>query len=139
MNELIKLRAAAYIFEQENGFDLQDYQVQEIKKAGYENKAASILASEIINTLNSDDVIDSELRTTAYWALGKRQDKNLLIFFQESLNKEIDNDIRVAYQIMIVLEDLDEIIFGKDREENGYSFDEDELNRRDAVAYLSKL
>jgi len=139
MNELINLRAAAYIFERANGYELQDYQRDEIKKAGYDNKAASILALEIINLLKCHNDMDSDSRITAYWALGKRQDKNLLNFFQESLNEETAKDIRVAYQIMIALEDIGENIFGKDRQENGYSFDEDELNRRDAIDYLSKL
>ena len=71
----------------------------------------------------------------AYWVLGTKRDEKLVPFFLQQLRIELTRDMNCAYQIMIALEDVDEEVFSDER--SSYSFDEDDLNRRDAVAYLA--
>lgn len=74
-----------------------------------------------------------DYRSLAYWALGKLGRKTDKRRFVDALRREVQGDMQVAYQILIALENMDEPVFSRD----GVSCAEDELNRRDALAYLA--
>lgn len=130
-----QLTAVAYIFERHNGRTLSSSESRHIEENQYTDKDPEGLKEEILNFLASPKVGRDE-RIHGYWVLGKKRDRSLLDYFIGQLEVEVSRDVRVGYQIMIALEDIDESVFCEDR--SGYSFDEDELNKRDALEYLSQ-
>ena len=81
-------------------------------------------------------ILSPELRLSAYWALSKRFDKNLLPFFRNQLEVEIEVEGAPAvFQLLIAIDNLAEPVFGTDRNGSFSGFDSD-LNIRDAKAYL---
>lgn len=130
-----QLTAAALVFEKNRGIKQTSYNLELITGCGYTDLGSDELKDQIFNVFESDKIIDAELRSTAYWALGKKVDMDLIPFFVQRLKIELTEHIQAAYQIMIALDCLGESVFGKDR--NGkYTFNEDELNHRDGLIYL---
>lgn len=130
-----QLPTITLIFEKALGNELCDSDERKIVGVGLSDYPAEELAKSIIYKLNSENE-NSEFRSTAYWVLSKRFDKNLLPLFKKWLKIEINAvNSHAVYQLLIALDNLKEPVFGNDR--NGrYSFDETDLNLRDAQNYL---
>ena len=130
--------AIAYIFEINNGNTLGAYENQIIEDSGLRDIPASELAEAILGNLNEKHSGNTAYRLSAYWALSKRFDKNLLAFFQKSLAAELQIEgIPAVFQLLIALDNLNEPVFGKYR--NGsFSGDDVESNCQDAKNYLAK-
>jgi len=130
-----QLPTIALIFEKALGNELCSSDETEIFDSGLSSYAAEELTQSIINELNSDNT-NTEFRSTAYWALSKKFDRNILSLFKRWLNFEFtEKNTDAMYQILIALDNLKEPVFGKDR--NGsYASDETDLNLRDAENYL---
>lgn len=129
------LSAAGFLFERRRGIGLFDYAYELIAAAGLHDATVNDVAEQVVDLLDSEP-LDARERTTAYWALGKLGDNRHLKFLQARLREELVN-IRVAHQAMIALANLGERVFAPER--TGISFDEDALNRRDAMEYLERL
>lgn len=126
------LEVAGYLFEQAHGRVLAPSEISAVEDAGFLSASPEEVAGTIWSTLATAS-LPSDYRTSAYWALGKLARKKDKKRFIEALRQEVQTDIRVAYQILVALENMAERVFSRD----SVSFDEDELNRRDALAYLS--
>jgi hypothetical protein len=127
---------ASYFFERARGRVMDDYELGAIKKAGLDRSDPLELSREIQASIVSGSLSAKE-RSTACFALGKSFDRMLTPFFQRQLQFEWEAKSCAVYQLMICLSDLDEQVFGEDR--NGsYSAMEVELNLRDAEDYLKR-
>lgn len=124
------LEAAAYLFEQSHGNRPSYYELTLIKKAGLSEAPPAEVADAIWRALAGEP--ENPYRTTAYWALGKLARSEDKEKFVAALRREAPRDIRVGFQIMIALGNLGEPIFSR----SGVGYNEDELNRQDAIAYL---
>lgn len=125
-----KLEGAGYLFERSHGNRLGAYETSVIEEAGLSSAGPSEVADAIWGALTGP--MSREYRLAAYWALGKlgrKGDKQKLV---TALRREVQEDVQVAYQILIALDNMDEPVFSR----SGVSYDEDELNLRDAMAYL---
>ncbi|MBI5381573.1 MAG: hypothetical protein HZA31_06710 [Opitutae bacterium] len=80
--------------------------------------------------------LPEELRGSAFWALGKRCQKEDKKRFVAALQHEVSRSSSVSYQIMIALDNLDEPVFAIGR--SGASLLEAEQNLADAERYLAK-
>ena len=129
--------AAAFIFEMARGVPHGPFEVSEVQKHGLDGIDPELLSRELRHLITAEYKSDSRDRQQAYWALGKKRDSGLIPFFRDQLRLELRRDMIAAYQIMIALQDIDEPTFGSDR--SGYSFDDYELNRRDAENYLEGI
>ncbi|MDY7394562.1 hypothetical protein UMM65_04870 [Aureibaculum sp. 2210JD6-5] len=133
-----QLDACAYIFEKANGNETSQYEEKTIAESGLKNLNPCELKIQIINGLNDGLYLDSKERISAYWALSKVHDKNLIPNFRIWLKIELEKQDSVAiYQLMIALGNLEEAVFNKNRK--GSAFNETELNLRDAENYLKKI
>jgi len=128
---------AAFIFESLKGVSLGTYELGEIDASGIGDVDPELLARELRYLITKEHKGDSRDRQQAYWALGKKQDPDLIPFFREQLRLEVRRDMIAAYQIMIALQDIGETTFHTDR--SSYSYDEYELNRLDAQRYIDGL
>lgn len=125
----------AFIFEKYNGANHGDYEKQIIAKSQLTKFQISELKSLIIDGLNSNIYLETSRRVSAYWALSKTNDKNLVPEFKKWLQEELINEnTSSVFQILIALDRLDEPAFHKDR--NSRYYDDVELNIRDAKNYL---
>lgn len=129
--------AAAFFFELARGAPHGPYEVSEILKHGLEGIDPELLERELRYLITAEHKSDSRDRQQAYWALGKKRDSRLIPFFRDQLRLELRRDMIAAYLIMVALQDIDEPTFGADP--GGYSFDDYELNRRDAENYLAGI
>ena len=133
----MQLEAAAYIFEKANGNDTAREHEKLIKKSGLSNYNASYLERSILAGLNLGLYDDLESRAVAYWALSKRFNPDLIPYFRNWLSVELNVcQAGPLFQVMIALNNLEEPVFSKNR--RVYSFEEIELNVRDARRYLNK-
>ena len=126
--------AVGFFFELAGGVPHEPYEMSEIQKHGLDGLDPERIARELRDLITAEHKNDNRDRQQAYWALGKKRDRGLIPFFCDQLRLELRRDMIAAYQIMIALQDIGEPIFGSDR--SGYSFDDHELNRRDAESYL---
>ena len=132
----LQLEAAGYLFEKANGNKHDNSLEKIIHESGLEVYDITILEKIIVNGINSEIYNELQIRTSAYWALSKRFNNELIPSFKKWLKMEIEkNNTSPIFQIMIALDNLEESIFNKDR--TGYAFDEIELNLKDAKTYLS--
>jgi len=136
MFTLSQLQAAAYRFEMANGRSLEPVERDSVIAAGLERIDPRALADQICGWLDSAPELSNEFRSTAFWALGKSYDFNLLEFFRHHLSREVKRDVAVAYQIMIALDNLSEPVWQPDR--RSFSIAERELNHDAAVRYLAE-
>ncbi|MFT4550410.1 MAG: hypothetical protein ACI9UA_003646 [Pseudoalteromonas tetraodonis] len=131
------LAAAGHRFSQANATRIDLAQFDEIMNHRLTRCDPDELSAAIQESITGDEA-DSAYRQSAYFALGKKIDNGLLDFFHERLRIELAADeIEACYQIMVALNDLDEVIFAPERE--GGAVHEQEMNRRDAGAYLDTL
>ncbi len=129
--------AVAALFRQAWGDALDSYDIDDINRSGLQGISPDLLAQELIDLITSDNEKTISDRGQVYWVLGKKQDKNLVPFFRRQLRIEVARDMNAAYQIMIALEDIGEKPFAGER--TSYSSSEDDLNSRDAEAYLASV
>lgn len=133
-----QFQALAYIFEQDNGNEKSEYELEIIANSGLSKLVPKELEKSVTEALNNGIYNGTEERISAYWALGKRFNTDLIPFFRTWLKQEIElNDAQAVYQILIALDNLEEPVFNPDRNGSYASF-ESELNMRDAIEYLNK-
>jgi len=136
--EIDQFDAIAYIFETANGNTPGDYENSVIDASGFKDTPPQELVDDILVSFREGNPGDIEYRLSAYWALAKRFDKNLLPFFREQLEVEIEvEEAPGVFQLLIAIDNLAEPAFGTDRNGSYSGFDSD-LNIRDAKAYLKR-
>lgn len=124
----------ALIFEEANGNTLDVNDSHLVKNSGLSDLSANEIEQMLVDTINQNKT--PEYRGSAYWALGKRFNKKLLPVFKKWLAFEVEsNNTDALYQLLIALDNLEEQVFGEDRE-GSYGASDTELNIRDAKAYL---
>ncbi|WP_412560842.1 hypothetical protein [Winogradskyella sp. MIT101101] len=128
----------AYIFEKANGNSHSDYEKGIISASELTKFKPTELEQIIVDGLEKSIYDGSTDRISAYWALGKRFNRNLIPLFKKWLQKEFDlKDPQAVYQLLISLGNMEEPVFNPDRDGGSASW-ETELNLRDAKAYLNK-
>ena len=80
-----EITAAAYIFEKERSFTLAADEHDLILECGFENMSGKEIGKMIIDFICSELNIPVNLRTTSYWALGKKYDNSYLGFLKNDL------------------------------------------------------
>lgn len=130
------LFVVALIFEQANGNLLGENDILLIENSGLSNCSAELLEAMLVEALNTER--SPSYRSTAYWALSKRFNRELIPVFKKWMGEELQNQESAAvYQLLIALDNLEEPVFGEDR--NGsFSATDTSLNVRDAKIYLEK-
>lgn len=132
-----QFEALAYIFEGEHGNAKTVYENEIIAESGLSKYEPKLLEKEVVDGLNSGLYANSTDRISAYWALGKRFNEELIPFFQKWLRIELElNDAQAVYQLLISLSNMEEPVFNPDRD-GGSAASETELNLRDAAKYLN--
>ena len=127
--------AAADRFAREKGHPVDEFEASEIQRFGLDDCDLEQLATFLKQMIVEDDWSEEGFRASAYWALGKKYDAELLAFFRKQLAIEVQRDLGSTFQILIALDNLDEAVFSKSR--NGqFSVLDEELNKLDAKAYL---
>jgi len=127
------LAAAAYRFAQASGERIQLAEFDAILLHNLSGVDPDELALTIRESITSDDA-DPAYRQSAYFALAKKSDDDLLPFFRERLRAEFDaGELDACYQLMFALEDLGEDVFPVGREAPSAP------GRQDVVAYLADL
>ena len=127
--------AAGFAFEKRRGVPLGHYELSVIEEAGLADADCERLADEIWASL--DEERPEQYRITAYWALGKQcrdADRKKLIL---ALAHELPKNMHAVYQIMVALTNHGEEVFSSSRG-GSTSYDEADLNRADATAYLAR-
>ncbi|MEM6717766.1 MAG: hypothetical protein AAF611_00480 [Bacteroidota bacterium] len=128
--------AIAFLFEKGNGNALGEYEESVVNHSKLKTIPLEQLETFIIEGLHENAYKVEKTRTSAYWALSKRYNANLIPHFKVWLQKEVDAKKSTAlFQLMIALDKLDEPVFHPNRA--GKAFDEVELNLRDAKHYLA--
>ncbi|MCP5020378.1 MAG: hypothetical protein GY930_01255 [bacterium] len=125
---------ASYVFERARGRVMDTYELNSIAEAGLDQRDPEDIRSEIEEQLTSGN-LNADERSTACFALGKTLDSSLVPLFQQQLRLELKAKSSAVYQLLICLSDLDENVFGVDRD-GSFSAMDVELNLRDAEAYL---
>ncbi len=126
---------AAFIFEMANGNIHSDYEKEVIATSRLTQYPPTTLENIIIEGLNSELYKNEDERVSAYWALSKIGNQNLIVEFQKWLYIELQNEKVIAiFQLLVALDRLEEPAFHKSR--NGRGVNEIELNIRDAKQYL---
>lgn len=126
----------ALIFEEANGNTLDANDVLLVKNSGLSDLPVSEVERMLVESITQDK--SPEYRGSAYWALGKRNNKKLLPEFKIWLANEIEsNNAGALYQLLIALDNLEEHVFGEARG-GSYGATDTELNIRDAKVYLEK-
>lgn len=127
---------AAFIFEQENGNCHSNYEKEIISESKLTEFEPTELQQIIVDGLNSRIYENEFDRVSAYWALSKIGNHNLISDFQKWLKMELEygNGISI-FQILVALDRLDEPAFSEKR--TGRAADETELNIKDAKHYLN--
>lgn len=130
------LFVVALIFEQANGNVLGENDILLIANSGLSNCSVELLEAMLVEALNTER--SPSYRNTAYWALSKRFNRELIPVFKKWMGEELQKQESAAvYQLLIALDNLEEPVFGEDR--NGsFSATDTGLNVRDAKIYLGK-
>ena len=131
-----KLLPAALRFEQAHGRKLESFEILQVQDAGLESVEPDSLANQICCVLDTLPRMSPDYRSAAFWALGKLCDSSLLGFFRGHLAREIEDEMGVAYQIMIALNNLGEPVWLVG--ECSFGVAEVERNRTAAVRYLNE-
>ena len=133
-----EFEAVVYIFEKDNGNVKTDYEDQIISKSGLSDFDPVALEKIIVDGLNKGVYSGRTNRISAYWALGKRFNRELIPVFRKWLKQELHyNDPYAVYQLLITLGNMEEPTFNPDRDGSS-AYSETQLNMRDAADYLKK-
>ena len=128
------LTAAAFRFEAARGVLHSSFETEFIADAELTTVPPDDLAHTLWHWLATEGA-DSPLRSSAYWALGKRRDPRDVTPLVAALRRELPRDADVVYQILIALEDLGEPVFPPQQRER--SSRDHEPNRAAAQRYLA--
>jgi hypothetical protein len=131
------LLAAVYLFERENGRTLDSGEAWELIEAEMNSSRPEEVAAWICQTIESSPAPNAQYRGTAFWVLGKRMDPELLDFFRRHLTLEVEQDMEVAYQIMIALDNLDEPVWPS--RQGGVSVIDHTVNHAAARRYIERF
>lgn len=99
--------AAARLFEKENGKSLDEFDNQAIESTGLMDIDPSNAVLQVKVFLEQVEA-GNPLTGTAIFALGKRFDPGLKVFFIKMLRKILDINSHAVYQTLIALNNLDE-------------------------------
>ena len=133
-----QFEAVVFIFEKANGNLKTDYEDQMISESGLSDFEPVTLEKIIVDGLNNGIYNGSSDRISAYWALGKRFNGELIPVFRKWLKQELHfNESYAVYQLLIALGNMEEPAFNPDRDGSS-AYSETELNMRDAADYLKK-
>ena len=127
-----RLRAAAFLFEQDKGTTLGDFEADEIRKAGFGRDQVAEVAQTVREFAENASADDTHLGA-ALWALGKLSDHGLKGFFAKMLGKTLHTNADATYQALVALDNLGEDVLPH----GGGSLDH-ERNRRLAETYLAE-
>ena len=127
------LTAAAFRFEAARGVRHSAFETDIIEESGLETVPPDDLAHTLWHWLATSGA-DSPLRSSAYWALGKRRDPRDVAPLIAALRRELLRDADATYQILIALENLGEPVFPPQQRER--SSRDHEPNRAAAQRYL---
>lgn len=126
----------AFLFEKGNGNTLGEYERNVVNRSTLKNIPLEQLENFIVEGLHENAYKIEKTRVSAYWALSKRFNANLIPHFKVWLQKEIELKKSTAvFQLMIALDYLKEPVFHPNRDSR--AFDEIDLNLRDATHYLA--
>ena len=131
------LEAIVCLFDQANGRELASYETSQLLEHSLNGEDPVSISKLLVDLIRRDKSLDAYYRLAVYWALSKRYDKELIPFFVERLIIELTLGDEAIYQLLIALDNLDEAVFGQDRD-GSYSILDTDLNRRDAKLYLTK-
>ena len=127
---------AAFIFERGEGHHHSSYEKEVIKESNLLHYQPCELKTIIVDGLNSNLYTEPTERISAYWALSKTNNKNLIPELKNWLKEELNHKNGAPiFQILVALERFDEPAFHAER--NSRSYDETELNIRDSKIYLN--
>ena len=128
---------AGFIFEKANGNSHSDFENKIIAESQLTQYEPSELEQIIVDGLNSGVYKNEDERVSAYWALSKSNNRNLISDFKNWLRIEVENrKENMLFQLLVALDRFDEPAFHKSR--TGRGADETDLNLRDAKEYLNK-
>ena len=128
---------AGFIFEKANGNSHSDFEKKVIAESELTKLKPTELEKIIVDGLNSDLYKNDDERVSAYWALSKSNNRNLISDFKNWLRIEVENqNENMLFQLLVALDRFDEPAFNEIR--TGRGADETELNLRDAKEYLNK-
>ena len=129
-----ELLAVAFIFEQRNGNENDDWETAIINQNSHlTNLDSETLKNKLIEDLDNGAYNSDEERIQAYWVLSKANDKKLVKHFRKWLEVEFGNlNSKAVYQILIALQNFNETVFSR----TSTSIWEEELNMLDARIYL---
>lgn len=128
---------AGIIFEKTNGHSQSDFEKDIIAESKLNKYESYELERLIVDGLNSHLYKNDDERVSAYWALSKTNNRNLITNFKNWLRIEFENgNENMLFQLLVALDRFDEPVFHKSRTSRGE--DETDLNLRDAKAYLNK-
>lgn len=131
------MEASVYIFERSRGGALDQYQIRVVERAAIGDSSVENVANQIQELILSGDLTEDQ-RSSAYFTLGKLFEPKLKLFFQDRLKVEVNCNPAAVYQLLIALDNLGESVFGADRD-GSYSYDQSELNTRDAIKYVHRI
>ena len=128
---------AGFIFEKTNGNSHSDFEKKIIAESELTQYKHTELEQIIVDGLNSGIYKNEDERVSAYWALSKSNNRNLISDFKNWLRIEVENqNENMLFQLLVALDRFDETVFHKSR--TGRGADETDLNLRDAKEYLNK-
>ena len=134
----IQMEEAVVLFEEDIGHSGNDYTQKILAASDLRHIEVAELEQVILDGLNNGLYTNEETRISAYWALSKRYNQELIPAFKKWLKTEIDlKDHNAVYQLLIALDNLEEPVFNADRK-GGSGAHETELNFRDGRDYLEK-
>ncbi|RKN81053.1 hypothetical protein [Ulvibacterium marinum] len=134
-----QIEEAAYIFEKENGHPGDDYTKRILAESELTVFSSKELEKIIVDGFDKGFYNNSDTKTSAYWALSKRFNHDLIPFFNRRLKSELEaKNSAAVYQLLIALGNMGVPVFNKDRE-GGSAIYETELNLRDAKEYLKRV
>lgn len=125
-------------FEAARGVPLHDVEAEFAESLQFNNFDPDSLALFLVKRIENPEEGDARFLPSMFFALGKRYDPTLLTFFRTALRSALAASPESIYQILIALDNLDETVFAPDRNDS-FSVLDEELNRRDALAYLTRV
>ena len=134
-----QIEEAAYIFEKENGHPGATTPRGFSLKSELTVFSPKELEKIIVDGLDRGVYKNSDTKTSAYRALSKRFNRDLIPSFNKWLKSELEVENSIAvYQLLIALGNMEVPVFNKNSE-RGSAIYETELNLRDARDYLKRV
>jgi len=112
-----QVEAAAFLFEKENGNVLGDLEKGVVEDSNLEGRELREIKKELIDSVTFPTEINAQHRCGIYWALSKTFDSDLIGWWTSQLRKEVENKTECIFQILIALDNLEEPIFDRGRDD----------------------